>query len=78
MKVKKLLSRQPLQHVTLKVYDLLGREVTTLVNEEKASGNYDVTFNAETRHGESLPSGIYFYKLQVGKFMQTKKMILLK
>ncbi|MEW5843437.1 MAG: T9SS type A sorting domain-containing protein [Bacteroidota bacterium] len=68
---------QPL-HVSLKVYDLLGREITTLVNEEKAPGNYEVRFNAETRRGESLPSGVYIYRLQAGSYSKTKKMILLK
>ncbi len=63
-------------NVTLKVYDVLGKEIATLVNEESASGgagNYEVNFNAS-----SLSSGIYFYKLQAGSFVQTKKMILLK
>ena len=61
------------QHVLLKVYDVLGREVATLVNEEKPAGNYEVTFDAS-----ELSSGIYFYKLQTGSFVQTKKMILLR
>ncbi len=59
--------------IQLKVYDLLGREVATLVNGTKSPGNYEVNFNAS-----SLASGIYFYRLQAGKFVQTKKMILLK
>ena len=70
----------------LKVYDLLGREIATLVNEEKAPGNYEVTFNGESRLGESLPSGVYFYRLQARNyslgaeqgFSATKKMIYLK
>ena len=61
------------QFVTLKVYDLLGKEVATLVNEEKPAGEYEVEFNAAT-----LPSGIYFYQLKAGQFSETKKMILLK
>ena len=67
-------------HVTLKVYDLLGREVTTLVNEEKAPGEYSVEFRAlpTGRQVQSLPSGVYFYKLQAGDYTETKKMILLK
>ena len=60
-------------NVQLKVYDVLGREVATLVNENKPSGNYEVLFDAS-----NLPSGIYFYKLQAGSFNQTRKMILLK
>ncbi len=59
--------------VQLKVYDALGREVATLVNTKQAPGKYSVQFNAR-----NLPSGVYFYKLQAGKFVQTKKMILMK
>ena len=59
--------------VSLKVYDMLGREVETLVNEEKVAGSYGVRFD-----GENLPSGIYFYKLQAGSYISVKKMILLK
>jgi len=59
--------------VTLKVYSILGREIATLVNEEKPEGEYEVEFN-----GSNLPSGIYFYQLKAGGFVQTKKMILLK
>jgi hypothetical protein len=58
---------------TLKVYDVLGNEVVTLVNEYKPAGNYEITFDAS-----SIASGIYFYRLQVGSFVQTRKMILLK
>ena len=61
------------QFVTLKVYDILGREVAALVNEEKPAGEYEVEFNAA-----DLPSGIYFYQLKAGEFSETKKMILLK
>jgi len=59
--------------VTLKVYDVLGSEVATLVNEEKPAGSYEANFNAS-----QLSSGIYFYKLQAGKHTQTKKLILMK
>jgi hypothetical protein len=59
--------------VTLKVYDVLGREVVTLVNETKQPGNYEVKFE-----GANLPSGVYFYKLQAGDYMETKKMMLLR
>jgi hypothetical protein len=61
------------QLVTLKVYDILGSELATLVDEEKPAGIYEVNFNAV-----ELPSGIYFYKLQVGFFVETKKMVLMK
>ena len=59
--------------VTIKVYDVLGKQVATLVNEEKIAGNYEVDFDARR-----LSSGIYFYNLQTGSFVETKKMILLK
>jgi len=59
--------------VTLKVYDILGREIATLVNEEKPAGEYEVGFD-----GTALTSGIYFYQLRAGQFTETKKMILLK
>jgi uncharacterized lipoprotein YddW (UPF0748 family) len=59
--------------VQLKVYDVLGKEVSTLVNEEKPAGSYEVDFNAN-----GLSSGVYFYKLTAGSFSQTKKMILLR
>ncbi len=59
--------------VTLKVYDVLGREVATLVNAAQGQGSYQVPFNAS-----NLASGIYFYRLKAGSFMQTKKMLLVK
>ena len=59
--------------VTLKVCNILGREVAILINEEKTAGTYELTWNAE-----NLPSGVYFYRIQAGEFIQTKKMILLK
>ena len=62
-----------LQMVTLKVYDILGREVATLVNEEKPAGEYEVEFD-----GSTLTSGIYFYQLKTGEFIETRKMVLLK
>ena len=65
-------------NVTLKVFDALGREVATLVDEFKQAGKYKVTFNVETRHGVSLPSGVYFYRLQCGMFSATKKLVIMK
>jgi len=59
--------------VTLKIYDVLGSEVATIVNEEKLGGSYEVEFE-----GSDLPSSIYFYRLQAGNYVETKKMILLK
>ena len=63
--------------VTLKIYDVLGREIATLVNGKQKPGNYEVTFNAKSAAG-GLVSGVYYYQLKVGNFIQTKKMILLK
>jgi len=62
-----------LQMVSLKVYDILGNEIATLVNEEKLAGSYEVEFDAE-----GLTSGVYLYKLQAGDFVASKKMLLLK
>ena len=60
-------------NVVLKVYSAIGSEVVTLVNEEKPAGNYEVAWNAE-----NIPSGVYFYKMQAGSFIETRKMILIK
>ena len=59
--------------VTLKVYNILGKEIETLVNEKLNPGSYEVTFNAS-----QYPSGVYFYRLQVGDYNETKKMLLIK
>jgi len=59
--------------IQIKVYDILGNKIETLVNEEKSVGTYEITWNAE-----NLPSGVYFYQLKAGEFVQTKKMLLMK
>jgi len=59
--------------VQLKIYDILGREVTTLVNQEQKPGNYEIKFS-----GEHLSSGIYYYRISSGNFVKTMKMILIK
>ncbi len=59
--------------VSLKVYDALGKEVAVLVNEEKPAGTYELEFSAN-----GLPSGVYFYRLQAGDFIETRQMILMK
>jgi photosystem II stability/assembly factor-like uncharacterized protein len=71
------------QFVTLKVYDLLGREIAILVNEEKSAGEYEVEFSAiggsaSGGNAYNLPSGIYFYQLKAGEFSETRKMVLLR
>ncbi|MFZ1290301.1 MAG: T9SS type A sorting domain-containing protein [Melioribacteraceae bacterium] len=65
--------RDDVAHVTLKVYDILGREIKTLVNVKQKPGNYEVEFNAA-----NLPSGVYYYRLKTDKFNNTKTMILMK
>jgi hypothetical protein len=59
--------------VRLEVYDVLGNEVATLVNEEKPAGSYEVEFDAS-----GLSSGIYFYKLSAGEYTDSKKMVIIK
>jgi hypothetical protein len=60
-------------HVTVKIFDVLGRELITLVNKVEEAGYKSVSFDAST-----LPSGVYFYRLQAGSFVQTNKMVLMK
>jgi hypothetical protein len=59
--------------VQLEVFDVLGKKVASLVNSAQAAGDYSVTFNAS-----NLASGVYFYRLQAGNFVQTKKMLFIK
>jgi agmatine/peptidylarginine deiminase len=73
------------QFVSLKIYDILGNEVATLLNEQKPAGNYEVEFNSHSGNVQNLPagrqgltSGVYLYQLRVGNFIDTKKMLLLK
>jgi len=68
---------------TLIVYDVLGREVVTLINKELSPGNYEIEFpsndgNASFEKSTQLPSGMYFYQLRAGLFVSTKKMLLVK
>ena len=72
-----------MSNVSLKVYDVLGNEVATIVNEEKPAGEYEVEFSANGGSASggntySLPSGVYFYQLKASSFVETKKMILLR
>jgi hypothetical protein len=59
--------------VRLRVFDILGRQVAVLVEEERPAGSYSLSFNAS-----NLPSGIYFYRIEAGSFVETKRMVLLK
>ena len=60
-------------NVVIKVFDILGKEIETLLNEEKQIGTYEITW-----YSENLPSGVYFYRLKAGDFVETKKMVLMK
>jgi len=62
---------------TIKIYDLLGKEVAIIVNEEKQAGSYKVVWNGKDNSGKKLTSGIYFYRFTAGSFTQINKMILL-
>ena len=65
------------QFVSLKIFDLLGREIVALVNEEQPAGNYTIEFKPESSI-KTLVSGVYLYQLKAGEFIQARKMILLK
>ena len=64
--------------VSLIVYDVLGNKVAIIVNEEKPAGEYEVEFNIHSDEGQNLSSGIYFYQLRTGSFIETQKMVLLR
>jgi hypothetical protein len=64
--------------VSIKVFDVLGNEISTLVNREHEPGNFQVEFEADNLNNLNLSSGIYFYRLQSGSYIETKKMILLR
>ena len=64
---------QEARFVTLKVYDVLGNEITTLVNDKKESGSYNITYDAS-----ELSSGTYIYQLRMGSLVETKKLMLVK
>ena len=72
-------SRYPI-HTTLKVYNTLGQEVRTLVDEVKEPGYYTVTWDGRDSFGQIVPSGIYFYRLSVnnGQWSETRRMVLMK
>ena len=65
-------------HQTLKVYDVLGNELATLVDEYKPAGTYEADFSVGRDSSPAIASGIYFYQLKVGKYISTKKMTLIK
>jgi flagellar hook assembly protein FlgD len=65
-------------HTTLKIYNILGQEVKTLVDEEQEAGHYTATWDGRNEDGASISSGIYFYRIEAGRFVQTRKMLLLR
>jgi hypothetical protein len=64
--------------VSLKIFDILGREVKTLVNKEQVNGVYEVNWDGDDELGNKVSTGVYFYRLDAGDFVQTKKMMLIK
>jgi len=64
--------------VSLKVYDILGKEIITLVSEEQPAGNYKVTFDIGTIRSYNFTSGVYIYQIQAGEYMSSRKMVYLK
>ncbi|SVE29219.1 uncharacterized protein METZ01_LOCUS482073, partial [marine metagenome] len=65
-------------HVNITIYDMLGREVKTLVNQTQDAGYRSVIWDATNDYGKPVSAGIYLYQIQAGEYMQTKKMVLLK
>jgi len=66
------------QFITLKIYDVMGNEIATLVNEEKPAGKYEIIFKVGQDSNPDIASGVYFYRLKTGPFVETRKMILIK
>jgi len=64
--------------VTIKIYDIIGKEVFTLVNQKMNAGSYVVDWNSINNAGDYVSSGVYFYRIDAGGFTQTKKMVLLR
>ena len=64
--------------VSLKIYDVLGREIKTLVNQEQVNGIYEVNWNGDDELGNKVSTGVYFYRIEAGKYVDTKKMLLMK
>ena len=65
-------------HVNIKIYDLIGRKVKTLVNQTQDAGFKSIIWNATNDYGKPVSAGIYLYQIQAGEYISTKKMVLLK
>lgn len=65
-------------HVSLRVFNLLGEEVVTLIDEEQRPGNYEVVWDGKEKMGKDVSSGIYFYQLKTGTFEATRKTVVLR
>ena len=65
-------------HVSVRIYDLRGRLLRTLVDDVKEAGSYSIFWDGRDEKGRRLPSGIYFYRMRTGDFTQTRKMVILK
>jgi flagellar hook assembly protein FlgD len=65
-------------HVSLTVYDLMGKQITSLVSESQAAGVRTVTWDGTDASGKNVSAGVYLYRIQAGEFSQTRKMVLLK
>ena len=65
-------------HVQLVIYDILGREVRSLINQEQQAGYYSFNWNSKDNFGRPVSAGVYFYQIRSQEFVKTKKMILLK
>ena len=65
-------------YVTITIYDMLGRQVKTLINQTQDAGYRSVIWDATNDYGKPVSAGIYLYQIQAGEYMQTKKMVLLK
>ena len=65
-------------HVRITIYDMLGRDVKTLINEYQDPGYRSIIWDATNDYGKPVSAGIYLYQIQAGEYMQTKKMVLLK
>ena len=64
--------------MVLKIYDMLGREIKTLINENRKAGSFDITWNGTDNSGRLVSSGVYIYRIIAGKYIESRKMNLIK